>query len=628
MTSVRKPHSARTARNRLVFPVLVIYVVVSAAIVLGTGYWARDQAETAVRERNASTLNLVVENLRGELSKFIYMPKLLSSLDSIPRVLAAPTDRNSVDVLTEELGNIANISGAKAIYLLDDTGREITSSHATPGDNAPTRDSSKQPYFLQAMEGRLGRQFGIDPTSRGRSYFFAHPVRRQTSIAGVVVIQVEMDNLEPPWFSADREILVVDEHGIVFLTSRPEWRFRSISKLDTSSREKLVREGRYATRSFEPLPFTEGPAGGFARLEPVVIRTGSKAGTTTHADFVVDERLMPDSGWRVLILANAHGIQRQALISVIAAISALLILLLIAANIYQRRRRLIERMAIQETARQELEVRVLERTQNLTETNTKLRDEIDERHRAEAELKTTQVELVQASKMAALGQMAAGLSHELNQPLAAIRSYAENAGAFLDRQQPDTASSNLLGIAELTERMARIIKNLRTYSRNEQVPARPVLLQNAVQEACSLLEGRLVKAGISVQLDVPDDLPPVMAGDVRLQQVFVNLFSNAIDAMKAAPEKILFVRAMADPGGVQVSVQDTGPGVPEEVLESVFDPFYSTKDVGEGMGLGLSITYGIVRRFGGVITVSNAHEGGAVFTVTLPGAEYADEAAE
>lgn len=626
MTSVRRRHSARSVRNRFVLPVLAIYFVISAVIVLGTGYWARDQAETAVRERSASTLNLVVENLRGELSKFIYLPKLLSALDSIPSVLAAPTDKISLDILTEELGNIANFSGAKAIYLLDDTGRKVTSSDATLDEPSTPRDFSKQPYFLQAMQGRLGRQFGIDPESSARSYFFAHPIRRQTSIAGVVVIQVEMDNLEPPWFSADSEILVVDEHGIVFLTSRSEWRFRAISALDRPTREKLIREGRYANQSFEPLPFTEGPEKGFARLEPLTIETDTN--TTTRTDFIVDDHQMPDSGWRVLILADAHGVHRQVLVSVVTAISALLILLLVAANIYQRRRRMIERMAIQETARYELETRVVERTQNLTDTNTKLRDEIDERLRAESQLKTAQAELVQASKMAALGQMSAGLSHELNQPLAAIRSYAENAGVFLDRQRPDTVRSNLKGISELTERMARIIKNLRTYSRNEQVPARPVLVQNAVQEALSLLEGRLVKSGITVRLNISDNLQPVMAGDVRLQQVFVNLFSNSIDAMDESSEKTLSVRGLADSGGVQISVHDTGPGVPEEVLENVFDPFYSTKDLGEGMGLGLSVTFGIIRRFGGVITVSNAMEGGAVFTITLPRADCEDKVAE
>lgn len=620
--------SASSPRNRLVVPVVAIYVLVSLGIVLGTAYWARDQAETAVRERSANTLNLVVDNLRGELAKFIYMPKLLAALESIPPVLAEPTDSERVAALTEELGDIANISGAMAIYLLDAAGREITSSRALPNQVPGDRNSITLPYFQQAMEGRLGRYFGVDSISRARSYYFAHPVRQQNDITGVVVIQVALDDLEPPWFSADREILVVDEDGVVFLTSRPEWRFRTLSELDSSTRTRLIREGRYTIQSFDPLPFTEGPANGFARLEPLTVHTGAGTETLTRTDFIVDEQLMPDSNWRVLILANAHDVNRQALIALVTAGSVLLILLLVAANIYQRRRRLIERMAIQDTARQELEVRVQERTQNLTDTNEKLRAEIAERRRAEAALKTTQAELVQASKMAALGQMSAGLSHELNQPLAAIRSYAENAKAFMDKSRHDTAKSNLSGIAELTERMARIIKNLRTYSRDEQVPAREVHLQTAVEEAHTLLEGRFSDAGVTIYLDLPPDLPPVLAGDVRLQQVFVNLFTNAIDAMRESTHKALTVRAMSDEGGVQVCVQDTGPGVPEDVLENIFDPFYSTKDVGEGMGLGLSITYGIIRRFGGVITVSNASEGGAVFTITLPRASLTNEAAE
>ena len=628
MTDTRPNPRASLLRHRLMLPVLFIYLAVSAAIVSGTALWMKDLAETAVRERSTSTLNLVIENIRGELSKFIYMPKLLSSLETIPRTLAKPNSTEPVIQLNEELSNIANLSGAQAIYVLNDQGRTIAASNATAEEIPLLPRSTAQPYFIEAMQGRLGRHYGIDPAGRGRSYFFAHPIRQQNAIIGVVVIQVELDNLEPLWFSSESEILVVDRDGIVFLSSRPEWRFRTLAPLDPARHDVLAEAEHYGRRTFEPLPFLEGPSDGAARMEPLIVQSGNGNETTTRTDFLVEQQRMLDSGWQVVILADAHGVRRQIVIAIAAATSVLVIVLLVAANIYQRRRRMIERLTLQEAARQELEVRVRERTRNLTETTDKLRAEVEERRRAEAELKTAQAELVQASKMAALGQMAAGLSHELNQPLAAIRSYAENAVTFLERERTDTAKSNLSEIAELTDRMARIIKNLRTYSRNEQVPVRAVRLQDAVDEALALLDTRLSESGTTVQLDVPSDLPPVMAGDVRLQQVFVNLFTNAIDAMSGRPERIIKVRAHADADGVQACVEDTGPGVPSDVLENVFDPFYSTKDVGEGMGLGLSITYGIVRRFGGVITVSNGDQGGAVFTITLPRAVSANEAAE
>ena len=612
-------------RNRLLIAVSLLCVVFGAAIVVGSAVWARDQAQNAVRERSVSTLNLVIENLRGELSKFIYMPKVLSSLESLAPALATPSDPAAVRLLADELDQIANISGAKAIHLVDRNGHAVATSGADP--MAATHAFAEEPYFRDALQGRLGRYFSVGARSRERSYFFAHPVRTGKTIAGVIVIQLELDNLEPLWFSANSEILVVDENGIVFLSSRPEWRSRSLSPLSEDTRTRLA--DRYQQQTFAPLPFVDGLQDGFARIEPAVISSSTRGGdTTTGVDFLVYEREMPDSGWRVLILSNANGVRRQVAISALVSASILVIFMLVAANIYQRRRRMIERMAIQDTARHELETRVLERTQILTETNVKLCDEIDERRRAESELQSTQAELVQASKLAALGQMSAGLSHELNQPLAAIRSYADNAATFLDRTELAPARSNLLGIGELTERMARIIKNLRTYARNEQVPARPVPLPDTINEALSLLEGRLTKDAVTVSIDLPDHLPPVMGGEVRFQQVFINLFTNAIDAMADSPRKHINVRVVTDTGGVQVSVEDSGPGVPSEVLENVFDPFYSTKTVGEGMGLGLSITYGIVRQFGGTITVSNASTGGAVFTLTLPLAAISDEAAE
>jgi two-component system C4-dicarboxylate transport sensor histidine kinase DctB len=330
-------------RNRLMIAVSLLCVIIGVAIVLGSAYWARDQAQKAVRDRSVSTLNLVIENLRGELSKFIYMPKVLSSLENLPHALAAAGNPDTIGGLGEELEQIANTSGAKAIHLVDRDGHAIATSGGDP--MAESHAFADEPYFRDALQGRLGRHFSVGTQSRERSYFFAHPVRTGKDIVGVIVIQVELDNLEPLWFSANSEILVVDEHGVVFLSSRPEWRSRSLLPLPEVTRAKL--EDRYHQKIFDPLPFVDGLQGGFAQLDPLIAPSLSGTDNTVRTDFFVYERDMPDSGWRVLILADAHGVQRQVVISTLVAASILVIILLIAANIYQRRRRLIERMAIQ-----------------------------------------------------------------------------------------------------------------------------------------------------------------------------------------------------------------------------------------------------------------------------------------
>ena len=225
------------------------------------------------------------------------------------------------------------------------------------------------------------------------------------------------------------------------------------------------------------------------------------------------------------------------------------------------------------------------------------------------------------AKLAALGQMSAGLSHELNQPLAAIRSYADNARSFLDRDRPDTARKNLEGIAELTERMARIIRNLRTYAREEPLDLRPTPLRAAINESIALLQSRTDAEDVAIDIRMTDEDVVVVAGAVRLQQVFLNLLSNALDAMQGKAEKRIVIDAETAIRQVLIRIRDTGPGISADAMASVFDPFFSTKEVGQGMGLGLSITYGLVNQFGGSIEAANAPEGGAVFTIRLRRAE-------
>jgi two-component system C4-dicarboxylate transport sensor histidine kinase DctB len=265
----------------------------------------------------------------------------------------------------------------------------------------------------------------------------------------------------------------------------------------------------------------------------------------------------------------------------------------------------------------ELEHRVALRTDELTRANRQLEAEVTEHRRTENELRQTQSELVQASKLAALGQMSAGLSHELNQPLAAIRSYADNARKFMERERYETANANLGLIVELTERMARIIRHLRTYARKEPTTVRPTHVLRAIEDSITLLARRIEASGARVEVDVPAPDAQAIAGEVRLQQVMVNLISNALDAMAGSAEKQLTIRVVEIADAVVITVADTGPGIPHESMSSVFDPFFTTKEVGAGLGLGLSITYGIVKQFGGTIGARNAERGGAVFEVRL-----------
>ena len=280
------------------------------------------------------------------------------------------------------------------------------------------------------------------------------------------------------------------------------------------------------------------------------------------------------------------------------------------AWLVQRRVHLRERLAGQARAHHLLEERVRERT-------AELEREVAERIAAEAELRRAQNELIQASKLSALGQVSAGMSHELNQPLSAIRSFAENAGKLFDLGRVDEARDNLVRIAQLTERMARIMRNLRTFARREDEEIVPVNLSSVIDDSLALLDQRMTQMDVRLTRALPHTDVWVHGGPVRLQQVMVNIVANALDAMEDAASRELFIGLVEDEDHATLTVRDSGAGIPEQVLNDIFVPFFTTKEVNEGLGLGLSISYGIVTAFGGSISAGNVPGGGAEFSIRL-----------
>ena len=275
------------------------------------------------------------------------------------------------------------------------------------------------------------------------------------------------------------------------------------------------------------------------------------------------------------------------------------------------------------TARDELEENVRQRTLDLTETNTELRRQIQERQKAEKELQNTQNELIQASKLAALGGMSAGVTHELNQPMTAIRSYADNAAAFIKLNRIEDAVANLKIIGELTDRVGRITGQLKMFARKSVARVKPISLKSALDSSLMQLMPRLKNENVTVIQNIPEGRIWVLGGIIRLEQILINLMSNALDAMTEldASHKILTIDIKEMDRKVVLTIQDTGPGISSETVSKIFDPFYTTKATGKGLGLGLSITLGLVKEIGGKISARNSEEGGACFQVELLMAE-------
>nr|WP_314491375.1 ATP-binding protein [uncultured Pseudomonas sp.] len=543
--------------------------------------------------QNRQTLDLYVANLLGTLHRYETLPQILSELPALRGVLDDPFRLESVTNANRLLKEIAQQTGAEVMYLMDVSGNTLAASNWDKRDTFVGRNFAFRPYFIEAMQGKLGRFFGQGTTSAKRGYFFAAAVREHGRVAGVLVVKVDLDHTETLWGRTPEQLLLTDQNGVVVLTSRPDWRFRATRPLSEAERQAII--------AIQPYP-TQAP-------QPLVLGPGT---------WISQTRDIRETGWQVSILAPQQLVDRSVQTVMAIGAATLLVLMLLAGLVMQRRRHYIDRIGFEAHARQELEKRVIERTAALEGLNTRLKSAVLERENAQQELVQAQDELVQAGKLSVLGTMSASISHELNQPLAAIRSYAENAEVLLDHQRIEDARGNLKLIGELTGRMASIIAHLRAFARRDRHAPESVALQPALEDALALLAKRRRAMAVELVRDLPDATLWVQAGETRLRQVLGNLLANALDALteKANP-RTLWLSAETREEHVHLLIRDNGPGFSSQALAHAREPFFTTKTRTQGLGLGLAICDSLMRTLGGELLLANHPEGGALLILRL-----------
>ncbi|KPB75385.1 Sensor histidine kinase [Pseudomonas syringae pv. maculicola] len=543
--------------------------------------------------QNRQTLDLYVANLLGTLHRYETLPQILGDLPALRGLLADPKDSTTLENANRLLSDITRQTGADVMYLMDANGLTLAASNSEQKDSFIGRNFSFRPYFIDALAGRTGRFFGLGTTSVKRGYFFAAPVRDGDRVIGVLVIKVDLDHTETLWGKTPEQLLLTDQNGVVILTSNPEWRFRATRDLSEEEKKSITAIQPYPTRDPRPLRVDE------------------------HA-WLTQTQAIEETGWNVNILAPRALIDRPVRTVLAIGGATLLVLMLLLGLMMQRRRHYLDRIAFEAKARRELEMRVIERTSDLEGLNSRLRQEVLEREQAQQELVQAQDELVQTSKLTALGTMSASISHELNQPLAAIRSYAENAEVLLDHQRTEEARGNLKLISELTGRMASIIAHLRAFARRDRHAPESVALQPALDDALALLAKRRRAMEVELIRDLPDATLWVQAGETRLRQVLGNLLANALDALtEKGPPRRLWISAEQTAEGVNLYIRDNGPGFSQEALARAREPFFTTKTRTQGLGLGLAICDTLMRALGGELLFANHPGGGALLTLRL-----------
>ena len=609
------------ARRPWLAPALALILAAAAIAWFGGAFATRAYLDQAAA-RGQTTLRLAVAALRGHMSRYEALPALIADHDDVKELVSNPADAALRDRANHYLKAINALLKSSDVYVMLPDGSTIAASNFDGPASFVGENFAYRPYFQDAMAGRPGRFFALGTTSLKRGYYFSAPVMLGAAVGGVVVFKVDIDGIEASWKGGDDEIIVTDPEGIIFMTGRPEWLYAGLLPLTAERLARTSESRRYADATLRELDVRHHTPDGTHTLMTV-----SDAGASM--EYLEHAELMPEAGWTVHVLMDTASTRAQAYSSVAAALLLLGLAALAAAIVLQRRARLAERMEMQRSAQVELEHRVDERTAALASVNTRLETEVAERRATEQRLRQTQADLVQAGKLAALGQMSAALSHEFNQPLAAVKTYADNAAVLIDRKRIADARDNVLRISALTDRMASISRHLRNFARKPNEQLGPVLLAEAVRDTLEIVASRLDAADATVDVDLADPRLAVRAGSVRLQQVLVNIISNAADAVEGTANRTIELRAARAGDSVTVSVRDHGPGVPAAITARIFDPFFTTKGVGKGIGLGLSISYNIIKDFGGSLDVSNHPEGGALFSITLAAADAsAREAAE
>lgn len=562
--------------------------------------------------QGGTTLRLAVAALEGHLRRYEPLPALIADQPTIEALIQSPSDPILRHDTNLYLSGINALLKSSDIYMLAMDGETIAASNYDLPTSFIGQNFSYRPYFQQAAAGAQARFYALGTTSAKRGYYFSSPIQIGGRILGVIVFKVDIDTIEASWVGGDARIFVSDPEGIIFMTGTPEWLYSSVLPLTPQRLALTEASRRYSDAALKELPLTESSEAGH-----LLMTVGDKDGSR---EYLVSSQLMPEAGWTVNVLTDTTLARAQAQTVMVAGLLMLCLAGLGLAILLQRRARLAERLHLQAKAQSELEGRVEERTADLARVNSRIEEEIAERRLTEQQLRQTQADLIQAGKLAGLGQMSAALSHEFNQPLAAAKTYTDSAAVLIERGRLEEANDNIRRISALIDRMASISRHLRNFARKPNEKLGPVILEDVIRETLEIVAARLKAADAALLLDLDPQVPAVTAGFVRLQQVLVNIITNAADAVEGLEDRRIRLSVRPQGDMVVIEVRDRGPGVQAAIRERIFDPFFTTKGVGKGLGLGLSISYNIVKDFGGSLSVDDDPDGGAVFRIALPAA--------
>ena len=570
-------------RIRFAIAVLMAFAVVTISI---TNKLLTNRFTESTRSRAELRIALYSGNLLAELRQNAIVPQLLARDPTLINAL----DLANYSLSTQRLISFVDEIGAASLMLYDIDGRTVA---ATDRNHLGSAHRS-EPYFVDAIRSNATIFSTIKRETGGYRFVYSRRIQDGGTTLGVIAVEVDLQKFERAWAGISDAVIVMDSSGEIILATAPKWRgLTEPEALASHTPQSAIERAIKATADWTALPpdaYLQGEA---------VMRLENK---------------IPFRGWRMTSYTTFASVRER--VNGVLALEVMGFAILLALTFYFLSRRTAGRLAIFQ--RESAKLRAL---------NAALQREIAERKRVQETLAVAEQTLEQSSKLAALGEMSAAVSHELNQPLAAMKTYLAGARLLLRRNRPEEALSSFGRIDDLIERMGAITRQLKSYARKGQEAFSPVDMGAALASSLSMMEPQLRQRHVQISRILPETPVEVMGDRMRIEQVMVNLLRNALDATKSERNPQVDIILSAGETAT-LTVRDNGPGI--EDLDALFEPFYTTKQPGDGVGLGLAISSGIVNDLGGRLTARNGQTGGAVFEMQLPilGAETNVEAAE
>jgi two-component system C4-dicarboxylate transport sensor histidine kinase DctB len=568
----------------------ILFTVLIGIVTLGAYHVSYNRFEKSELATSSERLSLYQESLRSTINRVSHLPRVVVSHPYTAQMLR---DGTRIDLLNQYLKTVSDKANSAALYILDANATTVAASNFDTPESFVGNNYRFRRYFIDAVSYGQATFFAIGVTTGRPGYFLSEAIVENGELLGVAVVKVEFTELLEAWRGAGEDVLITDRDDVTVLASDSRYLYKPLKELPALRLSQMRESKKFTGYDLAKLEFKSlnGVFEGRVEIE--------------GEDFSISTVDTSELGWKLHFLTPLAPVQKYAY--VFSAFVLLFCGLMASVLMFMRSR--------EKQGRLQAKANEAERVSKI---NTQLEQEVQVRKETEKQLRDAQSELIQSSRLAALGKMSAAIVHEVNQPVSAIRLFTSSGALLVKERRLKEAGGVFEDIKKMTERLGAITSDLLIFSRKPVSSPQLCDLNESVENILLQFKPEIEMSDIEFSLELADT--PVLAkgSKVRFEQIISNLIKNAIQACEESPSPIITLKTWTENGRCGLSVRDNGKGIPDDIKGQLFDPFFTTKNIGEGVGLGLALCYAIADEANGKITCENLEEGGALFKIEFP----------